>query len=323
MKEHNGERTTEMRTPNTDFASKFILIAVLMQILMSLPLTFLEGDSLTFFSYAAPQIAYIASFFIFYRQYRIPFKTVVFFEKQKPRMLLPLLLLCPLFAIALFSQNLLIALGFNRLTESIGIVAEINLPSLDTPLKNALAFLIICVMPAIGEELTFRGAMLKGGKNDFGAIPAVLLSAFLFAFSHGNFAQLVHQFILGVFLAYLTLRTGNFIYASVIHCINNVLALWLSSVFPALDSLAAFSSEAVRILIIMSFSGAAAMATLIFIMEKFLLKKPIKLPDIGKNDAPLCYNNKNRKKISVWLYVLGAVYALILILNTVSMAILN
>ena len=88
----------------------------------------------------------------------------------------------------------------------------------------ALGIFGLCIMPAFGEELLIRGALVNGLKGR-GYGPAILLSAFLFALMHSNAVQLVHQFAIGVVMAYLVILTGS-IYPSVIfHFLNNFVAV--------------------------------------------------------------------------------------------------
>ena len=56
----------------------------------------------------------------------------------------------------------------------------------------------------------------------FGAGTAILISAFLFALMHGNVAQIVFAFPLGVLFALFVVRTGNIWITIAIHFLNNL-----------------------------------------------------------------------------------------------------
>ena len=87
-----------------------------------------------------------------------------------------------------------------------------------------MAVFVLCLLPAIVEELLFRGFILKG-LVPLGAAAAVIASAFLFTIFHMSPEQTLYQFILGVVLAVVVLRTGNLLYAMILHFLNNFLVL--------------------------------------------------------------------------------------------------
>ena len=97
------------------------------------------------------------------------------------------------------------------------------------PLLNVV---MLCVVPAVCEELVFRAGMhrLTAG---LGAKVYVVVSAACFALFHGNLYQIFYAFALGVLLAYLYLRTGKIALCMAVHfCINlvgTVAAMYLAA----------------------------------------------------------------------------------------------
>lgn len=93
--------------------------------------------------------------------------------------------------------------------------------------------LVIAVIPAIGEELLFRGVIQKQFSElaqSRGA--AVVLTAFLFSALHMQFFGFLPRFVLGIFLGYLYLWSGSLWLPIAAHFINNagaVLLSWLAS----------------------------------------------------------------------------------------------
>ncbi len=83
-----------------------------------------------------------------------------------------------------------------------------------------LLTLIICVLPAIIEEVIFRGVMLKG-LYKFGVWGAVLISALAFSLYHMSPAKTVYQFIIGVIFAIVAINSGSIIPTIVLHFLNN------------------------------------------------------------------------------------------------------
>lgn len=94
-------------------------------------------------------------------------------------------------------------------------------------LPFALAVLLICVTPAIFEEMAFRGGLFscfRGFKNPW---PAILISAVVFGAFHGSFWRFVPTAMLGIAMGYLLAETDNMFYNMLFHLINNALPMLL------------------------------------------------------------------------------------------------
>ena len=87
-----------------------------------------------------------------------------------------------------------------------------------------LSLLSIAILPAVLEELLFRGYVLQA-LRPHGERNALLLSSLLFAMLHGNVIQIPFAFISGLAFGYLTLRTGNIRAGMLLHCLNNAYAV--------------------------------------------------------------------------------------------------
>ncbi len=87
------------------------------------------------------------------------------------------------------------------------------------------ALVVFAILPAVCEELTFRGFILTGLQRRFRPRTAVLLSSFLFSLIHMNVFQFVPTFLVGVVLAYLTTRCGSILPAMLFHILYNALLL--------------------------------------------------------------------------------------------------
>jgi sodium transport system permease protein len=84
-------------------------------------------------------------------------------------------------------------------------------------------FLVLAVLPAVCEELAFRGFILAGLRRSFRPWPAIGLSSFLFAVYHMNVFQVIPHFVLGVILALLVVRSGSVLPAVLFHLVYNSL----------------------------------------------------------------------------------------------------
>ena len=86
---------------------------------------------------------------------------------------------------------------------------------------------VIGVLPAIFEEILFRGFLLKGLRS-FGEVGAVLLCGGLFALFHQNPAQTLYQFCCGAAFAFVALKSGSILPTILSHFINNAIILTLT-----------------------------------------------------------------------------------------------
>src|SRR5262249_10285967 len=91
---------------------------------------------------------------------------------------------------------------------------------------QGLGLLLLSLLPAVCEELAFRGFMLSGVRRRFRPWTASLLSSFLYALYQMNVLQFVPHFLVSVVLALLVTRTGSVVSAMVFHVVwNTVLIL--------------------------------------------------------------------------------------------------
>lgn len=105
----------------------------------------------------------------------------------------------------------------------------------------AVNFIGLCVVPAVLEELFFRGA-LQGLMRPCGSAAAIFAPALLFALLHMDLAQGITAFVCGVFLGWLTERTGSILPGMLLHFVNNTIAFIVAYLqLYAADSTALFS----------------------------------------------------------------------------------
>ncbi|MCI2047452.1 MAG: CPBP family intramembrane metalloprotease [Faecalibacterium sp.] len=83
-----------------------------------------------------------------------------------------------------------------------------------------IAFLSVCVVPAIGEELLFRGAACAL-LRPYGAWLAIWGQAILFALLHQKISAIVFALPSGLFFGYLAENTGSLAPGMALHFVNN------------------------------------------------------------------------------------------------------
>ncbi|HHW21942.1 MAG TPA: CPBP family intramembrane metalloprotease [Clostridiaceae bacterium] len=91
-----------------------------------------------------------------------------------------------------------------------------------------IAILLVAVLPAVCEELLFRG-MIQKGLEKLGAGWSVFLSGILFGLFHFDFQRLAAQTIIGILSAYVVYRTGSIFNGMILHFMNNGLLTLLSN----------------------------------------------------------------------------------------------
>jgi sodium transport system permease protein len=121
------------------------------------------------------------------------------------------------------------------------------------------ALLVLAVLPALCEELAFRGFILTGLSRRFRPRTAIFLSSFLFALAQMNVFQFIPHFILGAVMALLVLRTRSLFPAVLFHLVHNGL-VYAPAAFPGLfegvvTSAASFSGP---LLLLTALSAALA-----------------------------------------------------------------
>jgi membrane protease YdiL (CAAX protease family) len=95
-----------------------------------------------------------------------------------------------------------------------------------TPL--APTWFAIALLPAVTEELVFRGIYTRALARRFVPWVAVVLSSAVFAVYHLLPAQMISTFTLGLALGYLTLRSRSVIPSILAHLLNNTIVIIVS-----------------------------------------------------------------------------------------------
>ena len=111
--------------------------------------------------------------------------------------------------------------------------AGLSRPSVDLPRQLVPLLLTATLVPAVCEELVFRGVvaqgLVRGMRNK---TLAVVVSGALFSLFHANPAQTLHQFAVGCLLSVLLLRGGSLWSCVIVHFVNNLAAVVCEFVLP-------------------------------------------------------------------------------------------
>ncbi|MEG1535634.1 MAG: type II CAAX endopeptidase family protein [Clostridia bacterium] len=118
-----------------------------------------------------------------------------------------------------------IADGFVQLITLAGYnVDSLTQLKMDSTANYIIAIFFVCALPALCEELLYRGIIARSFA-DKGFVFGIFLSGFFFAIMHGNPVQLVHQFCLGCVCATVYFATRSIWAPVIIHFLNNFIAI--------------------------------------------------------------------------------------------------
>lgn len=146
---------------------------------------------------------------------------VINFKFNKPKKVV--MALIPISFVFFMVANNIIEMFLNNLS-SIGLDFStdlaFNIKYSGNILDNILYLIFLAIVPAIVEEYLFRGVVL-GSLRKYGDGFAILFSAILFGFMHGNIVQIPFAFIGGLLLGYITVYSNSIIPAMIVHFLNN------------------------------------------------------------------------------------------------------
>ncbi len=89
---------------------------------------------------------------------------------------------------------------------------------------------LMAVVPAVCEELAFRGFIFGGLVRQKGRLRAVVVTAVMFGVSHGVLQQSIAATLMGLLLGWIALRTGSVLPGILIHFTNNALSVSLERI---------------------------------------------------------------------------------------------
>ncbi|MDE6967110.1 MAG: CPBP family intramembrane metalloprotease, partial [Clostridia bacterium] len=178
------------------------------------------------------------------------------------------MLIIPAIVVASIMAFLPLATGFVKLIELITHKA----PSVNMAIGNQwweiiISMVFLSVLPAIGEEILFRGSVARGLKRK-NYLFAIIMSGFMFSIFHGNPAQTVHQFFIGMIFAYVYFVTGSLLGSALAHFLNNALAVVLEVAQNNLEINLTLGAE-IGIYVAMSICGIVALYFLLRCLMKF------------------------------------------------------
>lgn len=179
--------------------------------------------------------AFLVASFFFLRVFGKDSVEALYFKPIAPKwwILVPIIMLAatPLIDITMRFNTWIIPEGswlesiFKPMEDS---AAELTaaLLSMDSPMTLVLNLIIIAIIPALGEELAFRGILQNQlAKTTRNIHLAVWITGIIFSAYHFQFYGFIPRMLLGVFFGYLVVWTGSIWPSIIAHCTNNAAAV--------------------------------------------------------------------------------------------------
>ena len=129
------------------------------------------------------------------------------------------------------------------------------------------ALSMMAVTPAICEEVLFRGYIQRQAERSMGIWGGILFSGLIFGIYHLRPTQAVPLGLLGIYLAYLTWRSGSIIPAMIVHFANNAFAVALGR-FASTQEGAAIDLDKLQIPYYIVVPAAILLAVITFVFDK-------------------------------------------------------
>ena len=113
---------------------------------------------------------------------------------------------------------------FDVLLESLGYNISTVGFEITSPFMLILGIVLLAFVPAVLEELVFRGAIFQGLKR-YGKWVAIFGTSALFVLLHGSLQQVVFPFLVSIILCLTVFKTENVLASITVHFVANTTSL--------------------------------------------------------------------------------------------------
>jgi sodium transport system permease protein len=94
--------------------------------------------------------------------------------------------------------------------------------------------LVLCLAPAICEELAFRGFILSGLRRTGHTWGAIVLTSLFFGLTHGILQQSLGAAVIGIVIGYIAVKSGSLLPGILYHGVHNGLSVLIGRLTPDL-----------------------------------------------------------------------------------------
>lgn len=140
----------------------------------------------------------------------------------------------------------------------------------------AVALIIVALIPAVCEELLFRGYIFNSFVGKRGKVAAVILSSVLFSLLHFDAFKTVPLLIMALAFGYITAKTDSVLIPMIFHFINNSMSVISFYATRGQDAVAAVESLSAGFYISYAVMALGMGAVLVYFGSRLLSGKPRK-----------------------------------------------
>lgn len=220
-------------------------------------------------TYVLNSATFLFIFIYYYKKNSISFKNTINYTKNYN--VYSVLITIALSIVLVFGFSNFIGL-LDHIYALVGYIPSSDLPIKINTVENMLISIVLwAVIPAVCEELLFRGIIFKGLTTKFKPIYAMLIGGALFMLMHGSLQQTVYQFVLGVVLCFVYYKTNNIFYPILLHFINNTIVIMLEyfiEVYRFSIDLSYLSAGGVILSIVIMLVAVCGVLALLYLLHK-------------------------------------------------------
>ncbi|MBE6552006.1 MAG: CPBP family intramembrane metalloprotease [Ruminococcaceae bacterium] len=171
--------------------------------------------------------------------------------------------------------------------------------------EGVLPLICMVFLPAILEEIVFRGVLLEEYKA-YGDITAVVMTSLFFAMIHFSLENFLYYFFAGIVFGLMTVATNSCIPAIALHIINNFTALTVE------DSYITYIDQLGGTMLFLFIGASVFLLLLFFLFSRIegLYMKKAEMNSAGKrlaivNEAMMLNEGKAKKNSDLYMHVKG------------------
>lgn len=185
---------------------------------------------------------------------------------------------------------------------------------LDHTYQMIIYFIYSAIIPALVEELLFRGTICRV-LTVYGKGTAVVASAALFALMHSNVEQLFYTFVAGLLLGWLYVETKSLIFPMLLHFLNNGISSLADIIYEVGDTTVynAYTSYSDLTVWAVTFISLLVLLCQIYKKGSFIEKLRMKPDENGNEVAPLTLGERVSGFFSVGIILFTAYSVFVMI----------
>lgn len=186
---------------------------------------------------------------------------------------------------------------FELFVEKLGFSGGTLPYELNSPAKYIISLISLAVIPAVCEELLFRGIILNGLKSKSINF-AVIMSSVMFSLFHFSPSQLIYPVCFGIILAIVYLHTNNIAFPMLLHFINNALTITIQ--YANYGATSTPFTHSISMLMYAIMTLAIWIVLIVYYAKSYIPKKDESLSLAEAENTDVFTNDKKRDYVWFW-----------------------